>query len=86
MAIDPKWHSRLASQLVDAPVELTVELGETRITLDDLINLSAGDTIILNRDCRSELSVKVEGIDKFTGMPGVQSGNKAIQITNILTS
>jgi len=86
MAIDPKWHSRLATELVDAPVELTVELGETCITLNDLINLSVGDTIILNRDCRSELNVKIEGIDKFSGLPGVQSGNKAIQITNILSS
>ncbi|RQW83237.1 MAG: flagellar motor switch protein FliM, partial [Geobacter sp.] len=86
MAIDPKWHSRLASELVEAPVELTVELGETGITLNDLINLSAGDTIILNRDCRSELSVKIEGIEKFTGLPGVQGGNKAIQITSSIPS
>jgi len=86
MAIDPKWHSRLAAELVEAPVELTVELGETGITLNDLINLTVGDTIILNKDCRSELSVKIEGIEKFTGFPGVQGGNKAIQITSDLLS
>jgi flagellar motor switch protein FliM len=86
MASDPMWHSRLAAELVEAPVELTVELGEAGITLNDLINLTVGDTIVLSRDCRSELSVKIEGIEKFVGFPGVQGGNRAIQITGESTS
>lgn len=86
MAIDPKWHSRLAAELEAAPVEMAVELGRTSITLNDLINLSVGDTIILDQDCRSDLSIKIEGIEKFAGLPGVQGGNKAIQITTILSS
>lgn len=84
MAVDPLWSSRLSAQLETAPVELTVELGEASITLNDLINLTAGDTIILNRDCRSELSVKIEGIDKFSALPGILGGNKAVQITGIV--
>ncbi len=84
MAVDPQWSSRLSSQLVTAPVELTVELGEATITLNDLIHLTSGDTIILNRDCRSELSVKIEGIEKFSALPGIQGGNKAAQITGIV--
>lgn len=81
IAIDPLWSTRLEAELAEAPVELTVELGETRITLQDLVNLSTGDTIILGKDCRSELNVKVEGVEKFTALPGVQGGNKAVQIT-----
>jgi flagellar motor switch protein FliM len=80
MAVDPQWSSRLAAQLETAPVELTVELGEATITLNDLVNLTVGDTIILNRDCRSQLSVKIEGIEKYTAVPGIQGGNKAVQI------
>lgn len=85
MAIDPQWSSRLEAELTEAPVELTVELGGTRITMKDLVNLSAGDTIILDKDCRNELSVKIEGIEKFTALPGVQGGNKAIQVTGIVS-
>lgn len=84
MAIDPQWSSRLSCELLDAPVELTVELGEALITMDDLLSLSSGDTIILNRDCQSELNVKVEGIDKFSAVPGAQHGNKAIRISGML--
>ncbi len=84
MAIDPMWSSRLEAELSEAPVELSVELGESWITMNDLFSLAVGDTIILNRDCRSELEVKVEGINKFTGVPGIQGGNKAVQITGII--
>ncbi|MEA5114708.1 MAG: flagellar motor switch protein FliM [Geobacteraceae bacterium] len=83
MAIDPQWSSRLSTELLEASVDLTVELGEAWITMDDLLSLSSGDTIILNRDCQSELNVKVEGIDKFSAVPGVQHGNKAIRITGV---
>jgi flagellar motor switch protein FliM len=84
MATDPMWSMRLSSELMEAPVELAVELGDSWINMQDLLNLSAGDTIILNSDCRSELAVKVEERTKFTGMPGVMGGNKAVRITGII--
>jgi flagellar motor switch protein FliM len=84
MAIDPMWSTRLSAELIEAPVELTVELGESWITLNDLLNLSEGDTIILNKECRSELTVKVQGKEKFTASPGVHAGNKAIRISGFI--
>jgi flagellar motor switch protein FliM len=84
MAIDPQWSTRLSAELIEAPVELTVELGGSWITLNDLLNLSAGDTIILNKECRSELTVKVEGKEKFTASPGVHAGNKAVRISGFI--
>jgi len=84
MAIDPQWSTRLSNELVEAPVELTVELGETWIKLNDLLNLASGDTIILNTECASELTVKVEGKDKFTATPGIHAGNRAVRITGLV--
>lgn len=84
MAIDPQWSTRLSAELVEAPVELTVELGDSWITLNDLLTLSAGDTIILNKECRSDLTVKVEGKEKFTASPGVHAGNKAVRISGFI--
>lgn len=84
MAIDPQWSTRLSTELVEAPVELAVELGETWIRLNDLLNLSAGDTIILNTECASELTVKVEGKDKFTAAPGIHAGSRAVRITGFI--
>jgi flagellar motor switch protein FliM len=84
MAVDPQWANRLTSELLDAPLELTIELGGSCITLEDMVNLSIGDTIMLDKDSRSDIVVKVEGINKFMAVPGVRCGNKAVQIIDIV--
>ncbi len=82
MAVDPQWSNRLSRELLDAPLELTVELGESKITLGELMELAPGDTIMLDNDWRNDLTVKIEGIRKFTAVPGERGGNKAVQLTN----
>lgn len=84
MAVDPQWSNRLSSELMDAPLELTVELGGSTITLGELMNLATGDTIMLDKDSRSDLTIKIEGTSKFLAIPGVRGGNKAVQLTGIL--
>lgn len=80
MAIDPQWSSRLAAGILEAPLELSVEMGNATITLRELLELSVGDTIMLDKPCSSELQVKVEGETKYWGIPGIRHGNRAIQI------
>ncbi len=84
VAVDPKWSYRLSTELAEAPLEITAEMGNTMITLQELMNLAPGDTILLDKECRSELLIKVGGIGKFMGVPGERSGNKAVQITRII--
>lgn len=84
MAIDPQWSYRLSSEILDAPLELSVELGNSSITLRELLDLQVGDTIMLDKPCTSELLVKVESVPKYEGVPGVRHGNKALQISNII--
>lgn len=85
MAIDPQWSSRLSAELLEAPMETSVEMGNARITLRELLDLAPGDTIMLDKDCSSEMLVKVEGMPKYFGIPGIKHGNKAIQISKICT-
>jgi flagellar motor switch protein FliM len=82
MAVDPQWSDRLSYELFDAPLELTVELGESVLTLGELMELAPGDTIVLDKDVRSDLTVKVGGVGKFMAVPGERGGNKAVQLTN----
>jgi len=84
MAIDPQWSYRLSAELVEAPMELSVELGNSVISLRELLELAVGDTLMLDKPCTSELSVKVEGVPKYCGVPGIRHGNKAIQLSSIL--
>jgi len=83
MAIDPQWSSRLSSGLMEAPLELSVEMGNASITLRELLELAPGDTIMLDKSCSSELQIKVEGTPKYQGVPGIRHGNRAIQISTI---
>jgi flagellar motor switch protein FliM len=84
VAVDPKWSQRLTSELAEAPLDLAVEMGHAVVTLQELLDLEPGDTIMLDKDVRSELVVKVGGIGKFAGVPGVCRGNKAVQITRCI--
>ncbi len=83
MAIDPQWSSRLSSEIMEAPMETTVEMGNASITLRELLELAPGDTIMLDKPSSSNMIVKVEGVPKFFGVPGIKHGNKAIQISKI---
>jgi flagellar motor switch protein FliM len=83
MAIDPQWSSRLSSGIMEAPLELAVEMGNANVTLRELLDLAPGDTIMLDKPCSSELLVKVEGTPKYLGIPGIRHGNRAIQISAI---
>jgi flagellar motor switch protein FliM len=82
MAIDPQWSYRLSAGLLEAPLNISVELGNAGISLRELLDLAPGDTIMLDKACSSEMTIKVEGVPKYLGVPGIHHGNKAIQISN----
>ncbi len=83
MAVDPLWSSRLATEIMEAPLETTVEMGNALITLRELLDLAPGDTIVLDKACTGDMVVKVEGVPKYFGVPGIKDGNKAVQISKI---
>ncbi len=85
VAVDPKWSQRLSAEITEAPLECSVEMGAAAITLQDFLHLAPGDTIMLDKDVRSEITVKIAGIPKFLGVPGVSRGNKAIRISKCIT-
>ncbi len=83
MPVDPQWSSRLSAEIMEAPLETTVEMGNAHITLRELLDLAPGDTIMLDKACSSDMIVKVEGVPKYFGIPGIKHGNKAVQISKI---
>jgi flagellar motor switch protein FliM len=84
MAVDPLWSYRLSVELLEAPLDVAVEMGGATLTLSDLINLVPGDTVMLESSGKNELQVKVGGTTKFMGVAGVSNGNKAVQISRAL--
>lgn len=84
LEVDFIWINRIKEQLMGTRANILVKLGEATIQMRDLINLSPGDIIQLETDATLPLSVLVEGVPKFRGIPGLLKGNRALRITESL--
>jgi flagellar motor switch protein FliM len=78
--VDQKWADRLWNRVKGAQFEVAVELGKRQMSIRELLNLKAGDTLLLDKDASEPLVAKVQGVPKFHGRAGVYGANKAIQI------
>lgn len=78
------WSSIIKDQLLDTEVNLLVNLGESEITLRELMDLKVGDVIPLNQDATGEFEVQVEEVKKYKGYYGVNHGNVAVQVTKVV--
>jgi flagellar motor switch protein FliM len=81
---DPFWQKIIRNKIQNAEVELNVKLGTTELKSRDLINLSVGDIIPLNKFTADDLDIYIGGTKKYTGQPGTFHGNNAIQITSLI--
>ena len=81
---DPFWDKILRSRVQSVPVQVKAVLGKTELRGRDLLNLSEGDIIPLNKFAADDLFVYVEGVPKFKGQPGTYHGNNSIQITELI--
>lgn len=81
---DKLWTKALGEHLNNVETEVVVNLGETSITVGDLVNLNIGDIIPLAQDADGELSLLMEGVPKFKCLFGISRGNRAVQVTRPL--
>jgi flagellar motor switch protein FliM len=74
----------LERKLKRAMVPMSVEMGRTTITVQELLDLAVGDVLQLETNVDSSLSVIIGKKEKFKCKPGI-SGNKiAIQVTDVM--
>ena len=66
---------------MDTNVDLKVSLGETQISVSDLMKLKKGDVIPLDQDATGELDLQLEGTKKFKCYYGIHHGTVAVQVT-----
>jgi len=65
-------------------VNVVAELGTTVYSVEDILNFEVDDIIRLNTGPQNNVTVNVERVPKFLGMPGVVKGSKAVQITEVI--
>lgn len=81
--IDRRWAECVKQILKETKVEVSVELGRVLLTCRELLDLSKGSVISLNRPTSAELPVRIEGLPKLYGQPGCRRRSQAVQVTRV---
>lgn len=81
---DSIWESHLASELWVTDIELDAVLDEQVMSLEHIMKLRVGDTLMLNATPTSSVELRCGGIPMMVGSMG-RSGNQiAIQVERTL--
>ncbi|MDD4799125.1 MAG: flagellar motor switch protein FliM [Clostridia bacterium] len=68
-----------------APLEVTAILGETVLSLREIINLQIGDVIKFDLDVGSNIKLNINGVETwFYGTPGIKKNKKAIKVNKVM--
>lgn len=70
----------LHSSLQDAPVQVRVGLGQSRITVAEFADLKLGDLILLNSRTDAEVPVYIGNSLTYLGRPGIVGNRMSVQI------
>ncbi len=76
------FKDKLAMLLKDTRVNMVAELGKAVRTIGQILELDQDDILNIDTGPQDPVILKVEGVPKFLGMPGVLKGNRAVQITD----
>jgi flagellar motor switch protein FliM len=79
---DGRWTSALRDEVDDAEIELNAVLGESTVTLADLLNLKSGDVIPC--DFNGSITLNAESVPLFRGNFGISRGQQAVKINERL--
>ena len=71
--------------LLDIPLEISVELGKTRITIGDLLKLTQGSVVELNKFTEEPLEIFVNKKLMAQGEVVVVNDKFGIRLTNIIS-
>jgi len=79
--VDTLWTRSLQEHVQNAEATAIVKLGETAMTIGDLVSLQVGDIIPLSQEVSGELDLEIEGANKMKCLIGTYKGNRAVQVT-----
>ncbi len=82
---DSVLRKRVANHLDTARLTVTGILADTTITIEDLVNLQAGDVILTEKPASSPLTLSVGDKRKYIGYLGQFKGNRAFKVDRPIT-
>lgn len=83
LEVDKRWMRLMTQQIQIAEVEIVAELGDTRVTLGDILNMKVGDVVPLA--IPETVEAKVDGVPVMDCSYGVFNGQYALRVEKLLT-
>ncbi len=83
-SVTAEYLQNMQRRIERAKITMTAVLGETTITLGELLELQPGDVIQLDNRVSEELRLMVGSRQKFLVSPGTVGSRLAVQITNVV--
>ncbi len=77
---DSIWETHLATELWSADVELDVVMDEVTMSLNDVMNLEVGQTVMFNKTPKDEVVIKCGDVPMISGAIGRAGQNVAVQV------
>ncbi|MBC3909137.1 MULTISPECIES: flagellar motor switch protein FliM [Undibacterium] len=84
LEVDKRWVRLMTQQIQIAEVEIVADLGTTRVTLGDILNMKEGDIIPLS--IPEIISAKVDGTPVMECKYGVFNGQYALRVEKLISS
>jgi len=84
LEVDKRWVRLMTQQIQIAEVEIVADLGTTRVTLGDILNMKEGDVIPLS--IPDIISAKVDGTPVMECKYGVFNGQYALRVEKLISS
>jgi len=75
---------RITKQIQKANLHISAVLGKATIRVGELLELQAGDVIMLDNKVTDPVEVLVGSKKKFLGRPGIVGSKLAVQITSVI--
>lgn len=75
----------LKKRIEKTKVPLTVHVGETNLTVEELLDLQAGDVVKLEQKVSQDLTLFIGNRPKFKCKPGIVGSKMAVEITSLAT-
>ena len=80
-----EYKETINSKIQKTYVPIKAVLGNTDITVDEFLQLSKGDVLLLDKKVDTDIPVSVGDLLKFYAKPGVRKNKLALKINKVLT-
>lgn len=81
---EEQYRELMKKRLDRVEIGLEASLGESQLTVGELLELTVGDVVPLKSRVKGKISLYIEGNKRFLGKPGIYEKHRAIRITDIV--